>query len=511
MALNDNIFPVISQPGIQRDGTTFDSDSYIDGQWCRFYRGKPQKIGGYKKIYGWPTNVPRGIFIVPKTPNSHIYIGGKEHLRYLTVNNVTGEYTGIVQDRTPLLFNTSDYNQWIFDIMYDTTSSSSTIVAMANQNLYSIDQTVESPIYYGPSDAITPLIETGFRTSGGFVVLHPFLFIFGNDGYVHWTQANNPTVELGNARPTGTKIVAGLPARGGSNSPAGLLWSLDSLIRVTQVGTSDIDFSFDTISTETSILSSNSAIEYNGNFYWVGTDTFYFYNGVVQEWPNSMSLEFFFDNLNFAQRQKVWISKVTRYGEIWVFYPNGNSQECDRALIYCVREKSWSDTDISRGCGDYNPILKNPVWCDNVIDGGQYKIWKHEVGVDKVVDDVHSAIQSTFEMSVISWVASAPGGQNVATDKTLFAYSFEPDFARKDEKTGDMILRVKGRHYANSTIETSGDYVFNNDPVEVNFEEKIDLRQKRRLMTLEFESNEIGGNYRMGKCLLVPKMGDKRP
>ena len=422
MAMNDNIFPVISQPGIQRDGTTFDSDNYINGQWCRFYRGKPQKIGGYTKIYGWPTNIPRGTFIVPKSPNSNIYIGGKQYLRYLTVDNSTGLPTGTVVDRTPLLFSESQYNQWIFDIMYDTTSNLSTIIAMATQNLFSIDQTVESPIYYGASNSVDPLIETGFRTSGGFVVLHPFLFIFGNDGYVHWTVANNPTVELANARPTGTKIVAGLPARGGSNSPAGLLWSLDSLIRVTQVGTSDIEFSFDTISSEVSILSSNSVIEYNGNFYWVGVDTFYFYNGVVQEWPNSMSLEYFFNNLNFSQRQKVWISKVTRYGEIWIFYPSGNSQECDKALIYCVREKSWSDTSISRGCGDYNPILSNPIWCDNVIDvNNEYKIWLHEVGVDEVVNDVHSAIRSSFETSVISWAASGPGGQNVATDKTLVA------------------------------------------------------------------------------------------
>lgn len=524
MASQDNIFPVISQPGIQRDGTTFDSDSYIDGQWCRFYRGKPQKIGGYTQMFSWTTGVPRGIFIVPQSPNSNIYVGDSAFLKYFTVNNVTGNPIGTVVDRTPELFQSSPYNQWIFDIMYDTNYNKSTLIAMANQNIFSLDQNIDSPIYYGPANTAGPgpfpLIETGFSTSGGFVSLHPYLLIYGSDGNIRITEANNPTkLMLTGARITGSKIVTGLPCRAGQNSPACLLWSLDSVIRVTSVGTADVEFSFDTISSKCSILSSNSAIEYNGNFYWVGTDTFYFYNGVIQEWPNSTSLEYFFDNLNFSQRQKVWVSKVTRYGEIWIFYPSGNSQECDHALIYCVREKSWYDTDIDRSCGDYNTIFNKPVWGQNNIPDGRngYYIWRHEVGVDRVINDEHTAIPSSFETSVISYAATGPGGQNSALDKTLVAYSFEPDFSREGEKTGDMTLVVNGRQYANSNVISSGPplgptvYTFNNDTTSLNFEEKIDLREKRRLMTLRFESNTIGGNYRMGKCLLVPKIGDSRP
>jgi hypothetical protein len=521
MAMNDNIFPVVSQPGIQRDGTTFDSDSYIDGQWCRFYRGKPQKIGGYIEMFGSPTNVPRGVFIVPQAQNSNIYVGDASSLKYRTVDNINGNPVGAAVDRTPLLFVTSQSNQWLFDIMYDTTYNQSTIVAMANQNLLSIDQPIERPIYYGPANTIDPLIETGFSTSGGFVSLHPYLLIYGNDGDVRITNANDPTTLLRDpARVTGSKIVAGLPCRAGQNSPACLLWSLDSLIRVTSVGTADVEFSYDTISAECSILSSNSAIEYNGNFYWVGIDTFYFYNGVIQEWPNSMSLEYFFDNLNFAQRQKVWISKVTRYGEIWIFYPHGNATECNRALIYCVREKSWYDTGISRSCGDYNTIFNKPVWADNALDliDNDYPIWRHEVGVDQVSNGVHTAINSYFEMSVISYTAVGPGGQNLATNKSLYAYSFEPDFApnfiETGISTGDMTLIVNGREYPNSIINNGNEpvgYTFNNDTASINFEEKIDVREKRRLMTLRFDSNTIGGNYKMGKCLLVPKMGDSRP
>ena len=50
-----NLYPLIYSPGIQRDGTSFQSEYCIDGQWIRFQRGKVKKIGGMKgttTIYG---------------------------------------------------------------------------------------------------------------------------------------------------------------------------------------------------------------------------------------------------------------------------------------------------------------------------------------------------------------------------------------------------------------------------------------------------------------------------
>ena len=43
----DHIIDILNPgPGIQRDGTSFDTNLCIDGQWVRFYRGRPKKIGG---------------------------------------------------------------------------------------------------------------------------------------------------------------------------------------------------------------------------------------------------------------------------------------------------------------------------------------------------------------------------------------------------------------------------------------------------------------------------------
>jgi hypothetical protein len=37
-----------SLPGIKRDGTKFEGEYYVDGQWVRWQRGLPRKIGGYQ-------------------------------------------------------------------------------------------------------------------------------------------------------------------------------------------------------------------------------------------------------------------------------------------------------------------------------------------------------------------------------------------------------------------------------------------------------------------------------
>jgi len=500
------IYPLQLPAGIQRDGTIFSASGYIDGQWCRFYRGLPQKMGGYVQILGGLDNIIRGTYVVPNSPNFNIYSGDYQSLKYIQVDG-NGNALGAQVDRTPALFNANVYNLWSFEIMFSTIDTSSILIAHAAQNLFSIDQTVEAPVYYGDTLSTSPLIETGQSVSGGVVVLHPFLFYFGNSGDVRWSMANDPTVIMDDARVTGSKIVAGLATRGGNSSPAGLLWSLDSLIRVTQVGTTSIEFKFDTVTGESSILSSKSVIEYDGIYYWAGVDRFLVYNGIVQELPNSFNLQYFFGNLNYAQRQKVWATKVTKWGEIWWFFPgrdvNGNFvDECNFAVIYNIREQKWYDTMINRSSGWFDQTFTRPVWTDSAVDGsGKYIIWKHESGNDKVVGATYTAIESYFETQALAWIATGPDGQMHATDRLVDFERFEPDFLQ----TGSMELTVKGKAYANSVDVISSPYTFNTTT------EKINCREQRREMTLKISSNVEGGYYQMGKPMIVTNVGDVRP
>jgi len=227
---------------------------------------------------------------------------------------------------------------------------------------------------------ITATFDNNISVSGGVIVLFPYVFVYGNNGLIQNSGAGNVNdwvSATANATNVATgKIVQGYPIRGGTNSPAGLFWSLDSVIRVsftpttTTVGNTSSTFywRYDTITSQSSILSSQSVIEYDGIFYWCGVDRFLLYNGVVKEIPNGLNQNYFFDNLNYAQRQKVYATKVTRFGEIWWFYPSGSSTECNNAIIFNIREGTWYDAGFAAGAkrsaGYFSQVFHYPINAD---------------------------------------------------------------------------------------------------------------------------------------------------
>ena len=239
--------------------------------------------------------------------------------------------------------------------------------------------------------AATATFNNNVSVSGGVVVLHPYVFVFGNNGLIKNCSAGNAqdwvSADANEVNVASGKIVAGLPVRGGSNAPSGLFWSLDSLIRVSFIGGAGTPaqyWRYDIISSQSSIMSSQSVIEYDGIYYWCGVDRFLLYNGTVKEVPNDMNQNYFFDNLNYNQRQKVWVTKVPRYGEIWWFYPRGDSTECNDAIIYNIRENCWYDAGGAEGArrsaGYFSQVFHYPLLADwsvaaiETITSGSYGI-----------------------------------------------------------------------------------------------------------------------------------------
>ena len=225
------------------------------------------------------------------------------------------------------------------------------------------------------SGASTITFNNNVSVSGGVVTLHPYVFVYGNDGLIRNSGAGNVqdwvSADANEVSVATGKIVQGLPVRGGSNAPSGLFWSLDSLIRVSYIGgagTPPQYWRYDLISSQSSILSGQSVIEYDGIYYWCGVDRFLLYNGVVKEIPNAMNQNYFFDNLNYAEREKVWVSKVPRFGEIWWFYPRGSATECTDAIVYNVRENTWYDAGqalgAQRSAGYFSQVFPFPISAD---------------------------------------------------------------------------------------------------------------------------------------------------
>lgn len=508
------IVPVhlLSKPGYKRDGTLLEGDNYVDGQWCRFQRGLPRKIGGYRRLTNLLTGVGRGMNVFDQSAETYIHIGYSGTLQQMQIDP-NGVVSSMV-DRTPVGFVTSVNNLWQFDQMYDGTTTANRIIAHAAPNGTDISSNTTGQVWVGDITGSGVLVDsTATAVSGGVTVSPPYAFAFGSNGVVYWCVPNNPgdwaSAGSGSARITAAKVVAGMPLRSGAgNAPAALFWTLDTLMRATFISTT-IGFQFDTITVQSSILSSQSIIEYDGIYFWVGIDRFMLYNGVVRELPNNMNINYFFDNLNYNARQRVFAYKVPRFGEIWWCYPRGTATECTHALIYNVREDIWYDTQLpnsGRSCGQYAQVFKSPLMCGVDVDTTSlaYKLWQHEFGVDELDGTKVRAINSYFETSEFGFPAP-DNPQFPSSNKSMIVNTIEPDFVQ----TGTMNLVVKARWNARSPEHVSSPYSFAATAATPS-EEILTIRETGRYMRFNFSSNVQGGNYETGKVLVHIQEGDDR-
>lgn len=535
----DNVVQIKSLPGIKRDGTKFEGDQYVDGSWVRFQRGLPRKMGGYRSANKYLRGIPRALHAYTQDLLTYIHAGSANLIERLYMD---GTYnTSIIYDRTPTTLAANAGNMWQFDVATEVDvlgNFTNKILAQVAPNLNCICNSDGGQLFIGDligTAALTQVtnLPTGYSLTGGVVSLQPYTFIFGNDGYVAWSVPGDPAdytgTGAGAANITGQKIVKGMPLRGGpGNSPSGLLWSADSLLRASFVG-GDAVFQFDTISTQSSIMSANSVIEYDGIFFWVGSDRFLSFNGVVREVPNNMNLNFFFDNLNYEYRQKVFAIKVPRFGEIWWCFPKGTSTEPNHAVVYNVREDTWYDTPLpegGRGAGTFPTVFRKPLMTGVEInltptdtrvtqagdvriteagfdritqesDTPEYRLWVHEVGTDAIDGQNIQPIQSFFETADLSLPVSTQ------TNKAIQVLMMEPDFVQ----SGDMTVQVMGRANARAP-EVNGDIMTIYETPPTPQDQVVYFKTQRRELRFRFESNTVGGNYQMGLILAHTQPGD---
>jgi len=434
--MTKKVFSLDTQPGVQRDGTLFDKNFYTDGRWVRFQRGRPRKIGGYRMLSDQLTGPSRGMWSNATNGINQIFSGYSGGLQELVIDNngngqgvqnftlsnftasannlwqfdgfydVGGNGVGSIvahpgqnlaavdgSVNTPVLIG--DINGTTMSkigvFTASITGNNTNVVTLAAANpLVGVGQTMTGTnvpadtVVLGvnttsvtvsrvvPSGTVTATFDNNVDVSGGVVSLHPYVFVYGNNGFLKNCSAGNPSnwvgLDANEVNVATGKIVQGLAVRGGSNSPSGLFWSLDSLIRVSYIGGSGTPpqfWRYETVSGQSSIMSSQSAIEYDGIYYWCGVDRFLLYGGTVKEIPNDFNQNYFFDNLNYSQRQKVWATKVPRFGEIWWFYPRGTSTECNDAVIFNVRSGAWYDAGQAlgarRSAGYFSMVFPYPI------------------------------------------------------------------------------------------------------------------------------------------------------
>lgn len=564
-------------PGIRRDGTLIDGDFYSDGQWVRFQRGRPKKMGGFRMIANNFVGPIDQVLVWTRNLVNAVYAFSSFGVEAVLVDNNGLGNSKI--NKTPVDFVPPQNTLWSVDTMYDDAvgSKGTIIVAVPTSSGKNIADVTDNQVYWGLVDDGQPMdVITGLSVSGGVLCIAPYLVYYGSDGLVGWSDANQPQVltggDAGSDRITGSKIVKGLPVRGG-NGPSALLWSLESLISMQYVGGSAI-FRFTTISSQTSILSQNSVIEYDGSYFWVGIDRFLVYTGgQVQELPNSNNLNWFFDNLNFDQRQKVWAMKVPRFGEIWWFYPRDHATECTHAVIFNIREKTWYDCELGRSAGFYSQVFRYPVMSSSTpsrdvvlldlnVTSGSFAVGDYIKGAasgtvafisekmstrlyEVTLSNPGTALEEleTVNNTTQSGVAVIAGiqpmyglythehglnaveGDQVSAIPSWFEtcdLGYPTGGPSEANKVGlnRWLRMVRVEPDFNQTGEMSVEVISREFPqtqditsAPFTFDSntgKIDMREQGRLIRLRFLSNTLNGFYEMGRTILHTEPGDGR-
>jgi hypothetical protein len=156
----DHIIDILNPlPGIQRDGTQFDSNQCIDGQWVRFYMGRAKKIGGQVLLDPGNNEIIRNIFNVDKQFNqTDCYLGRPSTLAYTSITN------GIAApevDRTPDDFEANPNNNWTFD-QYTVLDVVASTVALGANPLTTVN---------GTNVVTVTVVSTAGLTTGQYVTI----------------------------------------------------------------------------------------------------------------------------------------------------------------------------------------------------------------------------------------------------------------------------------------------------------------------------------------------------
>ena len=562
MATQKQMFPIIYKPGILRDGSPFQGSYCTRGQWVRFFRGQPQNIGGMRNYVIYQQGIPQILTPNSIPTNCIIYYDSKGDKHILlgisptygpglsSVIDVTYTSTGSQTNTYSSAYTnpTNTLTQFVVVISIINSLPTQIILCLGMKNYTDINSS-EAISSILAKESTEDFFQVNFpdfvlqEATGGMIYVGSRLFYYGNNGLVRWSsiaqKKSNEETHL--QKPflffkdkysiniSTDKVIYGAEWRGGINAPTIIFWTLSSVVLITNTTGSnnqatsdpdDLSFSKKVLSRDSSILSSNSVVEYDGIFYWPGTQRFFVFNGVVLPLENNLNRQTFFDSLDMSKRQRVFGVKNVSRDEIWWFYPEKGkaaSVGCTRAVIYNVVDNTWYDTAIERAAGYFDntggnmyTVGKNLVPYPN--DPNSY-VWEHEVGNDQVnlyktPDQQVKAIPSFFTTPIISYATFNPQKQVAGIDYNIGIERIEPNIV--GTKKIKMTVSINTYEYPASTPVTTT-YDLTTDGEENTVRPAINERKQGRNINFTFKSEGIGSGYQMGTTFVLAEIDDGRP
>jgi len=113
------------------------------------------------------------------------------------------------------------------------------------------------------------------------------------------------------------------------------------------------------------ILNTRCLAEFDGQHFVVDRNDIYVHSGSggITSVANFKVRDFFFNDLNQNEIDKVYVQRNARNDEIWVHYPSGYNTTCDKVMIYQYRLNTWSFRDAPNTTSSFEgPSPENDIF-----------------------------------------------------------------------------------------------------------------------------------------------------
>ena len=241
-------------------------------------------------------------------------------------------------------------------------------------------------------------------------------------------------------------------------------------------------FGITQLSTQTTIMGSNSAVAVGDAVFWMGEDRFYLYDGRVQPLPCSVK-DHIFEDFDLSQADKVFAGSNAAFGEVFWFYPSETgAAENDRYVVYNYEQQIWYVGTLERTAWLDRGINQFPLATTSASNVYASKLYEHEKGTD--ADGV----------AITSFIESAPIDLGDGND-FAFIRRMIPDvnFDRSSASaTKEATVTLKTQRSPGTGFTTSKALTVT-DTTEQNH-----TRLRGRSFGFRIESDNLGVSWRLG-------------
>ena len=324
------------------------------------------------------------------------------------------------------------------------------------------------------SDTDRHVIALGANTLG--TTTQDLLLVRWSDqeNAVNWTPTVTNTA--GSQRlSSGSEIITAIETR-----QEILIWTDASLYSMRYVGP-PFTFSFNLLSSNSSIISPNAVVSAGDRVFWMDTEKFFMYAGQVQTIPCTV-LRYVFDDMNYDQRIKFFAGSNRMFDEVFWFYCSASSDNIDRYAKYNYAENTWDIGSLSRTAWVDFGLHDKPRAAG--ADSSSNYVYAHETGTT-----ADGAAMSPF---IESSVFSIGDG-----DQFSFVSRIVPDIDITSSDSNTSVNYVlKTRNYPGESLAT------NSTSAVTSTTDQAFVRSRSRSVVLRVESSAADVAWTLGDVRL---------